>query len=126
MKKILITVCMIAAFAMCATAQQYDKKDKKAKQKERTEQQDEMETSDSEQTDAAKPMPDIEVVDDKEGPNNEIVYKFLGELYYVDREQKKFVKIDRKDLKDSKHEVVVHEGTATRESSKDRSKKSKG
>jgi hypothetical protein len=61
---------------------------------------------------------ELEVVEGKEGPNNEIVYKFKGEMYYVDRESKQMVKADGAKLKDSKHDVMVHEGANTSKSKK--------
>lgn len=56
---------------------------------------------------------EVEVVEGKEGPNNEVVYKFNGEMWYVDRESKEMVKADESKLKDSKHKVMVHEGSTT-------------
>jgi hypothetical protein len=49
----------------------------------------------------------VEVVDSKEGPNNEVVYKYQGELYYVDRKEQKLVKADESQLKDAKNKAVV-------------------
>lgn len=56
---------------------------------------------------------DIEVVEDKEGPNHEVVYKYQGELYMVDREEQKLKKVESSELRDTEHEVMIHEGTAT-------------
>jgi hypothetical protein len=50
---------------------------------------------------------EIEVLEDKEGPNNQVVYKYQGELYYVDREQKQLVQIEESQLKDAEHKAVV-------------------
>lgn len=66
---------------------------------------------------------EVDVVEGKEGPNNEVVYSFNGELWYVDRESKQMVKADESKLKDSKHKVMVHEGT---ESSGKRTQKGEG
>jgi hypothetical protein len=49
----------------------------------------------------------VEVVDSKEGPNNEVVYKYQGELYYVDRKEQKLVKAEESQLKDAKNKAVV-------------------
>jgi hypothetical protein len=68
--------------------------------------------------------PDIEVVEGKEGPENQVVYKYQGEMWYVDREEKKMVKAKESDLIDTKHKVMVHEGTATNDPAG--KKKSKG
>lgn len=54
---------------------------------------------------------DIEVVEDKEGPNHEVVYKYHGELYYVDRDRQELVKADESQLRDSEHKVIVKEPT---------------
>jgi hypothetical protein len=61
-------------------------------------------------TESGEPQPyhDVEVVEDKEGPNGEVVYKFSDGFYYVDREkEKKLVKIEESQLKDIKHKVIV-------------------
>ena len=50
---------------------------------------------------------EIEVLEEKEGPNNQVVYKYQGGLYYVDREQKQLVKIDESQLKDAEHKAVI-------------------
>lgn len=55
----------------------------------------------------AAPQHEIEVLEEKEGPNNQVVYKYQGELYYVDREQKQLVKIEESQLKDAEHKAVV-------------------
>ncbi len=69
----------------------------------------------------------LEVVPDKEGPNNEVVYKFQGEMYYVDREKKELVKVSDSNLKDSKSELLIHEGPVTKDvSRKTRKSSSKG
>lgn len=65
---------------------------------------------------------ELEVVEGKEGPNNEVVYKFKGEMWYVDRESKQMVKADESKLKDSKHKVMVHEGSSTNAKSKNNKK----
>jgi hypothetical protein len=50
---------------------------------------------------------EIEVMEDKEGPNNQVIYKYQGGLYYVDREQKALVKIEESQLKDAEHQAVI-------------------
>jgi gas vesicle protein len=55
----------------------------------------------------AAPQQEIEVLEEKEGPNNQVVYKYQGELYYVDREQKQLVKIEESQLKDAAHKAIV-------------------
>jgi hypothetical protein len=69
--------------------------------------------------------PDIEVVEGKEGPENQVVYKYQGSLWYVDRDEKKMVKANESDLKDVKHKMTVHDGTTT-SNPKAKNKKSKG
>lgn len=54
-----------------------------------------------------KDAPELKVVEGKEGPNNEVVYEYDGELFYVDREKKEVVKAKKSDLEDANHDVVV-------------------
>ena len=54
------------------------------------------------------PMQEIEVLEDKEGPDNQVIYKYQGEFYYVDREQKQLVKIEESQLKDAEHKAIEH------------------
>jgi hypothetical protein len=68
----------------------------------------------------------VEVVPDKEGPNNEVVYKFRDEMYYVDREKKEMVKVEGAELKDSKAELTIHEGPITKDVAKAKRKSHKG
>jgi hypothetical protein len=60
---------------------------------------------------AQPPMQEIEVLEDKEGPDNQVIYKYQGELYYVDREQKQLVKIEESQLKDAEHKAIEHNAT---------------
>lgn len=55
----------------------------------------------------AAPQADIEVMADKEGPNNQVVYKYQDGFYYVDREQKQLVKIEESQMKDAEHKAIV-------------------
>jgi hypothetical protein len=55
----------------------------------------------------AAPQSEIEVLEDKEGPNNQVVYKYQGGLYYVDKEEKKLVKIEESQLKDAEHKAII-------------------
>jgi hypothetical protein len=54
--------------------------------------------------------PEVEVLEDKEGPQNQVVYKINDELYYVDREQQQMVKVKESDIKDAEHPAVIHSG----------------
>src|SRR5690606_25103365 len=54
--------------------------------------------------------PELEVVEGKEGPNNEVVYQYQGEYMYVDRENKKLVKAEESELQDADHEIIVKDG----------------
>lgn len=56
---------------------------------------------------AAPPQTEIEVLEDKEGPNNQVVYKYQGGLYYVNREEQKLVKIEESQLQDAEHKAIV-------------------
>jgi hypothetical protein len=53
--------------------------------------------------------PELEVVEGKEGPNNEVVYKYQDEYFYIDREKKEVVKAEESDLEDADHKVIVKE-----------------
>ncbi len=55
----------------------------------------------------AAPQTEIEVMEDKEGPNNQVVYKYQGGLFYVDKEEKKLVKIEESQLKDAEHKAII-------------------
>src|SRR5688572_19508238 len=57
---------------------------------------------------AQPPMQEIEVLEDKEGPDNQVIYKYQGEFYYVDREQKQLVKIEESQLKDAEDKAIEH------------------
>jgi len=52
--------------------------------------------------------PDVEIVEDKEGPQNQVVYKINDELFYVDRDQQQLVKVSESDLRDAKDHAVIH------------------
>jgi hypothetical protein len=54
--------------------------------------------------------PEVEVLEDKEGPQNQVVYKINDELYYVDRDQQQMVKVKESDIKDAEHPAVIHSG----------------
>jgi len=60
---------------------------------------------------AQPPMQEIEVLEDKEGPDNQVIYKYQGEFYYVDREQKQLVKIEESQLKDAEDKAIEHNAT---------------
>lgn len=49
----------------------------------------------------------IEVLEDKEGPENQVVYEYQGELFYVDREEGKLVKTKKSELKDVNQNKIV-------------------
>ena len=59
------------------------------------------------------PQTEIEVLEDKEGPNNAVVYKYQGGLYYVDRETKQLVEIEESQLKDAQHNAIEHNATTS-------------
>jgi hypothetical protein len=68
----------------------------------------------------------IEVDDTKEGPENQVVYKYQGGLYYVDRKTNTMVKANASDLRDSKSKVMIHEGAVTTKSKNKAKKSNKG
>lgn len=53
------------------------------------------------------PQSEVEVIGDKEGPNNQVVYKYQDGFYYVDRDKKEFVKIEESQLQDAEHKAIV-------------------
>jgi hypothetical protein len=64
-------------------------------------------------------MSEVEVIDSKEGPNNEVVYRFKGETFYVDRDKKELVKVtDESQLKDAKDKAIVKDGMHSQDSHK--------
>lgn len=54
--------------------------------------------------------PEIEVVEAKEGPDNQVVYKYQGGFYYVDREEMKLVKIEESKLQDTDQKMIIKGG----------------
>jgi hypothetical protein len=69
--------------------------------------------------------PELEVVEGKEGPNNEVVYQYQNEYFYVDRENKKLVKAEASELQDAEHDVIVkdaQEGSDTNTSGSNRNR----
>jgi hypothetical protein len=60
----------------------------------------------------------IEVVEGKEGPENQVVYRYQGELYYIDRNTQQLVKANESQLKDSKSSVKVIEGPQNSDNAK--------
>lgn len=65
---------------------------------------------------------EIEVLENKEGPNHEVVYEINGDYFYVDRKKEELVKVERSALRDSDHEVEIKEGTAAEDQNQDRKK----
>lgn len=68
---------------------------------------------------SAPPQEPVEVLEDKEGPDNQVVYKYQDGLYYVDKEKKELVKIEESQLKDAEHKAIVKEGGNTSDKKKD-------
>lgn len=58
---------------------------------------------------------EVEVLKDKEGPNNEVVYRFQGELFYVDRERGEIVNVEESELKENPHDVIVKDPMSTQQ-----------
>ena len=57
--------------------------------------------------------PEIEVVESREGPMNEVVYKYKGEMFYVDRNNNSIVKVEDGDLNDIGENRIVHKKEKT-------------
>ena len=65
--------------------------------------------------------PELEVVEGKEGPNNEVVYQYQGDFFYVDRENKKLVKAEESELEDANNEIIVKDAQEENSATSDRS-----
>ena len=113
MKKLILTVCGAALFCIGSIAQVQDSASNNLRQGA----QDQMDSA-SQTTPNPNamdmgatpqpPMQDIEVLEDKEGPDNQVIYKYQGGLYYVDREQQQLIKIEESQLKDAEHKAIEH------------------
>ena len=109
MKKLILTVCGAALFCIGSIAQVQDSTNL------RQGGQDQMDSSSTPSPNAMDmgataqpPMQDIEVLEDKEGPDHQVIYKYQGGLYYVDREQQQLIKIEESQLKDAEHKAIEH------------------
>lgn len=129
MKKLLLVICTAALFCLAGVvnAQQQDQR---SNQYRNTQNQNQQRTDTTEgnnndqnmmQDQSSQPQSDVEVVENKEGPNSEVVYKFQGEMFYVDRDEKKLVKAEESELKDATHETIVKDAMAQDNSTKDNS-----
>ena len=129
MKKLILTVCAAALFCIGSIAQVQDSASNNLRQGEQiqqgadsTNQQMQQGADSTSQMDPASPSPnamdmgataqppmqDIEVLEDKEGPDHQVIYKYQGGLYYVDREQQQLIKIEESQLKDAEHKAIEH------------------
>lgn len=128
MKKSLLVICTAALFCLAGVvnAQQQDQR---SNQYRNTQNQQRTDTTDGNndqnmmRDQSSQPQSDVEVVENKEGPNSEVVYKFQGEMFYVDRDEKKIVKAEESELKDATHETIVKDAMAQDNSTKDSSTK---
>jgi hypothetical protein len=116
MKKLLLIACTIALFCVAgaAHAQQQDQRSNQYRNTPQSQQQTDTTATDNDQNamQAGQQESEVEVVESKEGPNSEVVYKFQGELFYVDRDEKKLVKADESELKEATHKTIVKDNTA--------------
>lgn len=106
MKKLILTVCGAALFCIGSIAQVQESTDVRQGAQDQTDS-----TSQSAMdmgATAQPPMQDIEVLEDKEGPDHQVIYKYQGELYYVDREQQQLIKIEESQIKDAEHKAIEH------------------
>lgn len=126
MKKSLLVICTAALLCLAGVvnAQQQDQR---SNQYRNTQNQQRTDTTDGNndqnmmQDQSSQPQGDVEVVENKEGPNSEVVYKFQGEMFYVDRDEKKLVKAEESELKDATHETIVKDAMAQDNSTNDNS-----
>ena len=117
MKK-LILACAAALFCIGSIAQVQDSASNNLRQGGEQMQQDSTNQMDPASPGAMDmgattqpPMHEIDVLEDKEGPDNQVIYKYQGEFYYVDREQKQLVKIEESQLKDAEDKAIEHNAT---------------
>jgi len=129
MKKLILTVCAAALFCIGSIAQVQDSASNNLRQGDQvqqgadtTSQQMQQGADSTSQMDPASPSPnamdmgataqppmqDIEVLEDKEGPDHQVIYKYQGGLYYVDREQQQLIKIEESQIKDAEHKAIEH------------------
>jgi hypothetical protein len=136
MKKLILTVSAAALFCIGSIAQVQDSASNNLRQGEpidsanqqmqqdadSTSQQMQQGADSTSQMDPASPSPnatdmganaqpqmhEVEVLEDKEGPDNQVIYKYQGSFYYVDREQQQLVKIEESQLKDAEHAAIEH------------------
>ena len=111
MKKLILTLCGAALFCIGSIAQVQDSTSnnlQQGPQMDSTSQsapnQDAMDMGAT----AQPTMQNIEVLEDKEGPDHQVIYKYQGGFYYVDREQQQLVKIEESQLKDAEHKAIEH------------------
>jgi len=129
MKKLILTVCAAALFCIGSIAQVQDSASNNLRQGDQvqqgadsTNQQMQQGADSTSQMDPASPSPnamemgataqptmqDIEVLEDKEGPDHQVIYKYQGGFYYVDREQQQLIKIEESQIKDAEHKAIEH------------------
>ena len=106
MKKLILTVCGAALFCIGSIAQVQESTDVRQGAQDQTDSTSQS-AMDMDAT-AQPPMQDIEVLEDKEGPDHQVIYKYQGELYYVDREQQQLIKIEESQIKDAEHKAIEH------------------
>ena len=118
MKKLLLIICTAALLCLAgvANAQQQEQRSNQYRNTPNQQRTDTTTNDDQDMMQADQnnqPESEVEVVESKEGPNSEVVYKFQGEMFYVDRNEKKIVKADESELKDATHKTIVKENTTT-------------
>jgi hypothetical protein len=122
MKKLFFLTCIAALFSITTMAQVQDTSDVNLREEEQTDttttedqpselMQEDTTTAPIDSTGAMSSVriEDIEVLESKEGPEHEIVYKYQGETFYIDRKEEKFVKVEESELRDSPHELIKSE-----------------
>jgi hypothetical protein len=84
-------------------------------------------TSESSATDSGMAAAPVDVVDGKEGPMGEVVYKFGDDMFYIDQtKEKKLVKVKDSELKESRHQVRVSDNPVSTDSKKKGKRSNKG
>ena len=113
MKKFILTVCAAALFCIGSIAQVRQDSASNNLQQEQMQQGADSTNQMDMGANAQPTMHEVEVLEDKEGPDNQVIYKYQGAFYYVDREQQQLVKIEESQLKDAEHKAIEHNTTTS-------------
>ena len=111
MKKLILTLCGVALFCIGSIAQVQDSTSNNLQQGAQMDSASQAAPNHDAMDMGATAQPtmqNIEVLEDKEGPDHQVIYKYQGGFYYVDREQQQLVKIEESQIKDAEHKAIEH------------------